>query len=182
MGDSKIEKVQNSFKALSAIASSLNSASDELTKVVVILDESLRKLNIGLEVWVDYADYAIDPNQEYDADQIGYCKVNSLWGIYLRHIRGLYHFDNSCQIEGPWLFNDAPRDMRLRSVDAIPELIEELNKKASETAAKLEQKTDEVRALAEVIGRLAKPPYKLDPIPTTGVPLSSLAGRKEGGK
>jgi hypothetical protein len=151
--DSKFEKVQTDFQALSAVASSLNSASDELTKVVGILDGALQRLNIGLNVWIDYVNRAEQPG-EIDDDQIGYCKVNGKWGIGLRRIWGDTQRD-FYEIEGPWLFNDSPRDMRLKSVDKIPELIAALSKAASEMTKKVQEKTQGVRELAGIIEQIA---------------------------
>src|SRR5713101_3022462 len=85
--DSKIEKIQTHFQALASVATSLNTASDELTKVVGVLDEALKKLNIGLTVWLAFRHRAVE-EWEYDDDEIGYAKVNGKWGIALRRIWG----------------------------------------------------------------------------------------------
>ena len=148
--DSKIQKVQTHFQALSSIASSLNAASDELTKVVGVLDEALKKLNVGLPVWVTAWSRGVE-DWEFDDDQIGYYKVNGKWGVALRHIWG-DHRDDTFYDEGPWLFNDAPRELRLRCVNKIPEVIEALAKEAFNTTKKIQDKTKEVRELAEAIG------------------------------
>ncbi len=150
--DQKVAKIQTDFQALSSIAPALNAASDELTKSVALLDDSLKKLNIGLTAWVTFRDHDIDERGDhYDADQIGYCKVNGAWGISLRHIWGEESSDWH-RVEGPWLFNDAPREMRLYSVDRIPEVIEALAKEASNATKRIEEKTKEVRDLAAAIG------------------------------
>lgn len=71
--DSKIAKIQENFQALSTVASSLNTASDELTRVVGKLDEALKKLNVGLTVWVTFEDRSDEQHpKDYDLDQIGY--------------------------------------------------------------------------------------------------------------
>ncbi len=152
-GDSKVEKIQAHFQALSSVASSLNKASDELTKVVAILDEALKNLNVGLTVWVTFRSRGVEP-QEYDNDQIGYCKVNGKWGIALRQIWGDYGMDYFAS-EGPWLFNEAPREMRLHGVDKIPEVIEALGKEAFDTTKKIHEKTQEVRELSGAIEKIA---------------------------
>jgi hypothetical protein len=154
--DSKIEKVQKHFAALSSVASSLNEASDELTKVVTVLNEALKKLNVGLNAWVTFRTRGNDNQnpEAFDLDQIGYCKVNGAWGIALRHIWGNPIWDEY-DAEGPWLFNDAPRELRLHGVDGIPQLIEELGKEASDTTKKVHEKTQEVRELAGVIEQIA---------------------------
>ncbi len=150
--DSKITKIQTHFKALSEASPSLNAASDELTKSVALLDDSLKKLNIGLAVWVTFLDHDVDERGDrYDVDQIGYCKVNGTWGIALRHIWGQEASDWHNE-EGPWLFNDASREMRLYSVDKIPEVIEALARDALNTTKKIQEKAKEVRELATAIG------------------------------
>ncbi len=151
--DSKVEKVQTHFEALSSVASSLNSASDEFTKVVTILDEALKQLNVGLTAWVTFRSRGIEP-WEYDDDQIGYSKVNGRWGIALRRIWGDQREDEQ-RNEGPWLFNEAPREMRLHGVDKIPEVIEALGKEAFDLTRKIHEKTHEVRELTGAIEKIA---------------------------
>ena len=156
--DSKLEKVQLHFEALSSIASSLNAASDELTKVVGILDEALKKLNVGLTAWVTFRSrFDEDEPSAYDDDQIGYCKVKGSWGIALRHIWGSEVFD-AHKGEGPWLFNDAPRELRLHGVDKIPELIAALGTEAFNTAKRVQEKTQQVREIANVIAKVPGEP------------------------
>jgi len=158
--DSKFEKVQTHSQTLASVATSLNAASDELTKVVALLDEPLKKLNLGLTVWVTFRSRAVE-EWEYDDDQIGYAKVNGKWGIALQRIWGdnrAAHYDG----EGPWLFNDAPRDMRVAGVDQIPEVIEALGKEAFETTKKVQEKTEEIRSLASVIEKMASEPRRTE--------------------
>jgi len=90
----------------------------------------------------------------YDYDQIGYCKVNSTWGIAIQNLWGDADAERH-ESEGPWLFTDAPREMRIQAVDKIPALIEALSKQASETQKKIEEKTKQVRSLADAL-RVAK--------------------------
>jgi hypothetical protein len=162
-GDQKIGKIQTHFKALSETASALNTASDELTKTIAILDEALRKLNIGLTVWVPFR-FRLDDNDTsgaYDQDEIGYAKVEGNWGLALRRIYGNEASDDHIQI-GPSLFKDTPRELRLLAVDKIPEVIEALSKEASETAMRVQEKTKEVRELASVIEKIASQPNSTD--------------------
>ena len=159
--DPKISQIQTNFQTLSTVASSLNVASDELTKVVRKLDEALKKLNVGLTVWIVFEDRSDEQYaDQYDCDQIGYCKVNGKWGISLRRIWGHEFYDATRNEEGPWLFTDAPREMRLRSVDKIPVLIEALSKEASNTTKKIQEKTKEVGELASVIEKITHQPNR----------------------
>jgi hypothetical protein len=183
-GDSKIEEVQKHFQALSAVASSLNAASDALTKVVSTLDESLKKLNIGITAWVTFrrrVDANGDPD-DYDEDQIGYCKIRGTWGIALRRTWGNTNWEDS-NYDGPWLFNDAPRDMRVIGVDKIPKLIEALSERASETTKEVLEKTEEVRKLAGVIEQIAKQPRRFPRLRPDVSAIDALAAKsKTGGK
>lgn len=154
-GDSKVEKIAVNFRELSFVASTLNSASDELTTVVAVLDEALRTLNIGITAWTTFKSYMPDSASDVDDEQVGYCKVNGKWGIAIQRVWGDYN-RGDFETEGPWLFSDAPREMRLNSVDKIPELIGALSQRASETAKKIQDKTQEVRELAGVIDQITK--------------------------
>jgi methyl-accepting chemotaxis protein len=156
--DPKVEKVLTHFEALSTVASSLNAASDELTQVVGIIDEALKKLNIGLTVWVPFRFRGDDElPTEYDQDEIGYAKVESNWGLALRRIYGDEERDYHHEI-GPWLFNDAPRDMRLAAVDQISALIEALSKEASNTTKRVQEKVKQVRELASAVKNISNEP------------------------
>jgi prefoldin subunit 5 len=149
--DSKTAKIQTNFQALTTVASSLNAASDELTQVIGVLDEALKKLNVGLTVWEIFEDLSDQREaSQYDLNQIGYCKVSGKWGIALRHIWGHEAFDDHRE-DGPWLFNDAPRELRLRGIDKIPEVIEALAKEAFNTTRRIQEKTKDVRELARAI-------------------------------
>src|SRR5258705_13207629 len=87
--DARISKIQTSLQALAEIAPALNTASDELTKAVSYVDEALKKLNVGVAVWVTFKARGFEEEpQAYDEDQIGYSKVNGVWGIALKHIWG----------------------------------------------------------------------------------------------
>ena len=201
-GDAKIEKIAVNFRELSAVASTLNSASDELTKVVAVLDEALRTLNVGITAWTTFDAHTVDPAEDFDFEQVGYCKVNGKWGIAIQRVWGDYGRGES-ETEGPWLFSDAPREMRLNSVDKIPELIGVLSQRASETAKTIQAKTHEVRELAGAITQItnlakqtskappAPPPYVKQPSPPAQPPLEppsqletmrDLASGKKGGK
>jgi methyl-accepting chemotaxis protein len=159
LNDSKSENIQSHFQALTETASSLNAASDELTKVIASLDEALKKLNVGLMVWVTFITWGTDEPSEYDEEQIGYCKINGKWGISLRRIWGDHREDRHVE-DGPWHFSDGPREMRLRGVDKIPELIQALSKQAADTTKKVQEKTEQVRELAAAIEQIARPSKK----------------------
>ncbi len=154
--DAKLQKIQTHFQALTETASSLNASSDELTRVVGILDEALKKLNVGLTVWVTFLTWAEEPPR-YIYEQIGYCKVNNKWGIALHRVFGDEALGEERE-DGPWSFNDAPREMRLQGVDKLPELIAALNSEAVKTVNKIKEKTESVRNIAAAVTEISKTP------------------------
>jgi hypothetical protein len=154
--DSKVIDIQTHFQNLTTAAGSLNVASDELTKAVAVLDEALKKLNIGLSTWVNFSTWEDGP--KYWQDRLGYTKVNGKWGIAILSARGDETCDVEEETEGPWLFNDAPRQLRLLSVDKLPELIEKLGKDAADTTKEVKEKTKRVRELTTAITQIAQSP------------------------
>jgi hypothetical protein len=154
--DSKFEKIQQHFQTLSAVATSLNTASDELSKVIDTFDEALKQFRVGLTVWAPFRFRDAQP-PEYDQDEIGYTKIDGSWGIALRHTWGDEERDEHHE-SGPWHFNDAPRNLRLIGVDAIPLLIEALSKEAAATTKQVQEKTKAARELAGVIEKISKTP------------------------
>jgi hypothetical protein len=170
--ESRIEKIQAQFQALSSTAVSLNTASNELTRAVGVLDEALKKLNVGLTAWVSFRSADLEPYQ-YSEDQIGYAKVNGTWGIALQQTWGDESRDEHGG-NGPWLFNDAPRDLRLDSVDKLSDLIAALSKRASETTEKLNRKTHEVHELARAIEGVADQPKGASPFRMPAAPVEPI--------
>lgn len=146
------EEPSVSFHELSAAAAYLNKATDQLKETIEGLDASVGALNIGLVVWV-IVEHHIDPDDDarYEAEQIGYAKVNGSWRIAVRRVVADERDCGPPEVREIWPFNDAPRDLRLRAVEKLPNLIEELAKKAIQTAEAVNQKLQETRAFTAAI-------------------------------
>jgi hypothetical protein len=144
-------EIAANFQNLSATASLLNKSSDELTSAVGLLDAALQKLNVGLAAWVTFAEWADEHGSTGSREQVGYEKVNGKWGISLR----VSNWDMDMEeIHGPWLFTDASRELRLAAVDKLPALVQELNRKATETVKKVQEKTEQTRTLIAALASL----------------------------
>ena len=139
------ERVQNSYKQLNSAAAELNSASDELKEAVSVLDAALKRLNLGISVWVEISGND-DGQGEWWNRRIGYSKIGKEWCIGLASCKGHYQWPDQDQIE-EWSFNDAPRWMRVEAVAKVPELLEALVKQAQETASKMKKRTQQVLEL-----------------------------------
>jgi hypothetical protein len=159
LSDPKFLSVLKNFGTLSASASEVNKASSELASAVSQLDEMLKRLNLGVTAWVVIRSRAAEP-PEYDDYELGYARVNSKWGLAIRRIHGDPDHED---IEGPWAFNDAKRELRIGAVDKIPGLLEKLAQKTADTAEMLTEKTRQVLEFSSAIESIAA--AKTDPKP-----------------
>jgi len=149
------EKTLLSFSQLSSIAQSLNQATDDLTSVVGALDEALQRLSVGLVVWaqVDIWHDEID-GLTYEREEIGYAKVNGQWGIAIRRTFGREDSSDPDEVRNIWAFNDAPREARLRAVEKLPQVVDELGKAAAKVTEILNKKLAQTKDYAAAIGIL----------------------------
>src|SRR5688500_16109791 len=125
-----------SFQELKLVAHELNAASDVLAGPIATLDEAIKRLNIGLRAWKQFDGGFDEEDGTYWAEEIGYTKIDSKWGIALMRRIGDAINPDAEQFEA-WLFNDAPRTLRLKAVEHLPKVFEALIEKARENAAEI---------------------------------------------
>lgn len=146
------ESVFSSFQELQNAAEMLNSVSDELGKSIACIDDSLRKLNLGISVWVGVTgwDNTQEGGDDFWAEEIGYAKFNGKWGLCLRRREGTYRNPDDESIE-VWAFNDAPRVQRLEALDKITELLQRLNDEAAKVTKRVQARLADVQVVANVL-------------------------------
>jgi hypothetical protein len=167
-GTFPIPKIPTKFQDLSQTADSLNSASDRLNRVIEKLETALKSLNLGISARVKFDSWS-DEDGNCGYDEIGYNKLGDKWTLALKTVSGILG-DEGCD-STEWSFNNAPRELRIRAVAHIPELIEELNKIASKVVQDLEEKTKEADELANALSAaVSTPRYSLK--------ISQLGGQK----
>jgi hypothetical protein len=174
---SLVQRVESSYRQLSAVASDLNSVSDELGKSISELDSALKKLNLGITVWVAIRGGTSPDEMEFWGEDLGYGKVDGKWGIALRTVSGNQNYPDD-DVE-QWLFNDAPRSLRLSAIGKVPELLEKLSEEASETAKKIRGKLAETQEVAAVVKKVAGEPQKWGQRPITGARAIATSGPGE---
>jgi enamine deaminase RidA (YjgF/YER057c/UK114 family) len=154
MGDTPITlppatRIASAVKKLAVSSTALNEATDEFSNVTAPLDEVLQKLNLGVDCWVRVQTFS-----GYHGDdlhhEVGYAKVNGRWGVALRSFEDERDRDEYSNMER-WLFNEGPRAMRVAAIAKIPDLLEELVKKADKATRKVKEGTESAR---EVIAAL----------------------------
>ena len=145
------QRIQNVFKQLSLAAVGLNGASDGLADAILMLDDTLKRLNLGVSAWV-----TVSGNDDQDGNwwsrDLGYTRIGDKWGIALKSASGHYGNPDGDSVE-KWLFSDAPRWMRIESVGKIPDMLEALLKQAEDTTQKIKAKTDEALALVQAVSQ-----------------------------
>src|SRR2546425_10149850 len=115
------DKAAEAFRKLEASATKLNTVSDELGESITALDAALKRLNLGVPAWTKFAGDFDGNTGSYWARDLGYAKVGGKWGIALRTRDGDAGDPDSEDVER-WLFNDAPRALRLQAIDHVPAL------------------------------------------------------------
>jgi hypothetical protein len=142
------ERIASSFKKLAASSTDLNAAAAELGQSIEKLDRALGRLNLCVSAWHKIAG-AEDRNGPYWSRDIGYARVGKHWGIALRSVSGDEFLGD--RDEEVWLFNDAPPWMRVESAGRIPDLFDELIKRAEDTTSKMKARSAEANELAKAV-------------------------------
>lgn len=148
------ERVQASYKQLAVAANTLNTASDALGEAISVLDAALKRLNLGISAWVQLSGNT-DTGDYWWSRDVGYTKIGDKWGIGLRKQSGDYS-DPENDSEETWLFNEAPRWMRIEAVGKIPDLLEALIKQAEDTTKKIKDRTAQAIELAAAMSKVAQ--------------------------
>lgn len=146
-------RVSTAYKQLSTAASELNAVSDELGKFVGALDAALKRLNLGIATWIRL-DSREDGSGNYIKRDVGYAKLGNRWGIAVRSMTGNHNTPDVSTLE-EWLFNDAPRALRLESVEKLPDLFEALIKEAEAVTAQIKARSGQAQQLAHVLSEIA---------------------------
>jgi hypothetical protein len=123
-----------------------------LSEAISLFDAAIKKLNLGISAWVIVS--GNDEDGEWWARSIGYAKTGDKWGISVKDAAGNYNYPDRDSGD-QWLFNDAPRWMRIEVASKIPELLEALHKQAEDAANKISKRTDEVLMMAAAMGAVA---------------------------
>jgi hypothetical protein len=146
-----------SYGRLAKSAAALNAASDQLGAAVARVDDTLRALNVGITAWVEIENLTNGEDEIYDKTELGYDKVKGKWGIALRRESGFLDGPGELADE-TWLFCDAPRALRMKSLPRFPALFEELIKQVDDTTARVELAIAQAEEVAAALA--GDPPVK----------------------
>lgn len=158
-GDSPLARVQSSFQLLSTSASELNVVSDQLGKVASRIDSAFQRLNLGIEGWARFYEASFEDRMQFSFREVGYAKVGGRWGLAIRSVSGHEAMDSYSENEA-WLFNDAPRLLRIDAVDKIPELFETLTNEVAAATKAVDKKLKLLEEFASAINLGCEPALK----------------------
>jgi hypothetical protein len=135
------------LKQLSSASRTLSEASNKLTEQIKEIESSLASHNLGVFAWVELRrtreEIAPSVPYVYRVDSLGYAKKNGKWGLYVSSA-----IDEVEDYES-WLLRDAPRELRILAVDAIPKLLEKMVVEAKELTVEVTSKIDRAKTLAQ---------------------------------
>jgi uncharacterized protein YoxC len=151
----KVDRVKKLVAELPTAASTLNDATDQLGKSIGSLDALLKKFSLGVPTWVSFNSEANEIADYYYNEDLGYAKIGGKWGVAVRTVE--YNPGRPDSDIEQWLFNDAPRLLRVRAVEKIPELLEALLESAAEMSKRIAEKASEVDALTAGMNSVIEP-------------------------
>jgi hypothetical protein len=168
------ERAQDSFSKLKSIASDLNQVSDEISEPVGRIDKALKELKLGVPTWVSISRMSDEAGEFFENHDLGYAKIGGKWGIALRISSGQLGEERE---SNEWLFDAAPRSLRLEGIEKLPELLEKMSGDAAEVVKKVRASLDVANDLATAISG-TKPTVDL----MTALKSSLERQRKAGGR
>lgn len=148
--------VETSLKQLSVLSKSLNEASDELSKHISGIESALNQFKLGIWAWVRQPiltetelSEPDDKGQRYEFDyhyDLGYGKHNGKWGLLVSH-----YWEGDDEDQKVVFLRDASREVRLKAMDRIPDLLDVLAKEMSVVTQETSKKASEAKELAAAL-------------------------------
>ncbi len=150
------------LKQLSTASEALNNVSDIFNGQIKVIEDALASYNVGVTAWVPaYSEEWEDCDPAgavvgivYTSYSIGYQKSGGKWCLMVASECDYGYGPDDRRTE--WVLLDAPREVRMKAITAIPKLIEALIAEANRLAAEISKKTTEARMLATSIRPKAK--------------------------
>ena len=144
------ERIAAAYKRLAQSAEALSSKTDEFSRQIAVLDGALKKLDLGIIAW-ERIRGGEDKSGNYWSEDVGYAKVNGRWGIAIRERSG--NTNAGTEEIDEWLFNDAPRSLRISAIDQMAGLLNKLLTSSGKTARKIDEKIAQAKSLASALNK-----------------------------
>lgn len=145
------DRISAAFDKLTVSAKSINDVSNELAKYVSSLEHALERLNVGVACWTKISSGSDGFN--YWSQDVGYTLLSRKWRLAIRTVSG-NEGDPEREDGDVWAFNDAPRYLRVKAVDKLPDLIEALVEATDAAAKRLTEKVAPAKEIAGTVNAL----------------------------
>jgi|GEM_PF-5891890 len=146
------EDLRQHIMKIKEIAPKLNAVMDSANKSVAELEATLRSCGIGIEVRM-YFDCSADELTDYF---VGYQRSKSGRGFcfVIDEVRVIersesHEVPDTTEIVDSWDWQDAPRDLRLKSLKEITEIVSEISNDAEELLQKSSASVESLNLLKE---------------------------------
>jgi hypothetical protein len=148
-------EIQTNLKQLATSAQALNKLSDQLTKEVAEIENTINLLNLGVTANVTIELRSYEEGTSSSCWRLAYGKEAGKWGFVIEYIIEDVNDPFAGSYES-WPFKDSPRDKRVRAVEKIPNLLEALVKESNELAEEISRKISYTQSIAATL-LIAKP-------------------------
>lgn len=111
---------QAALRQLSALASRVNAASDELTRSISAIETSLNSYGLGIEEFADLPDEVEHEDLPPTKRTLWYEKIGNRWGLYL------HSWQDPSSAQDVTVLSRLSREQRVLVVQALPELLEKI--------------------------------------------------------
>jgi hypothetical protein len=177
--EDQVRRIQDSFRNIPTLATSLNNVSDSLNNSARRIEAVLKKHALGVTSWVKFPDKSPRDGMTYHYEQVGFTKINGRWSLAIRTVDG-DEVNGDKNVE-TWPFNEAPRGLRVKAVNSLPELVVQLEKDGNEMIQEVTEQVKAVDLLADALEAVLVPTAESHPDkPSARLPLRPLTSEKSG--
>jgi hypothetical protein len=148
VGAVKEFKIAGTLQSLANIAQKVNDLSDRLTDHVSEVESAINKFNLGVYATV-IAETTSEDGTYVRIIRLAYGKSTGRWGFVIEDFID-QDPENSWQ---SWAFKEAPRELRLKVIERIPQLLDELVTKSSSLASDISDKIKMTKDLVECLSQ-----------------------------
>ncbi len=153
----------DSIKELSGLSRKLNQKSDTLNEVITSINEKLATLNLGVEAWVGNIQRGDPWYRDADDDQafplhdetwLGYYRFEKGWELAVKTVT-VDADGGAAYVDGLAPLLSARRDIRVRAMKLIPELLNSIKKNAETLLQSIDEAEKAAQTLAGETLRLS---------------------------
>src|SRR5271169_5855916 len=110
-------EIQANLKQLETSAHALNKLSDQLTKKVAGIEDTINSLNLGVTANVRIESWSNEEGTSSSVWRLAYGKESGKWGFVVEYLSEDLNRGPDADSYESWSFKDSPRDQRIRAVE-----------------------------------------------------------------